>query len=207
MACPCACQCALRTAQKASSSLVEIRPPIESFENANGGISSHSALEYGLKFSQFVHHEPDFVTAVAPLNRNIAVDSSAPQEDESRPTSLSCDLYPSRISDTDCFLPEIGRGITHGRSDNISLSFLSPQGPQMSLECSNTGVTRQFQSSNPPTSLETVEHGLQMLGANHEVAYLVLREHPTFGQDPLDTFLRGSYSTFERLQDSHNYPK
>jgi len=52
-----------------------------------------------------------------------------------------------------------------------------------------------------------MEHSLQVLGANHEVADLVLRQHSTVGQDPLGRFLRESYSTFERLQDSYNYPK
>lgn len=177
------------------------------FENTNGGAFSYDVLDYGLKFNQFLQHELEVITVMSPLNGKIAMDGSALQEDESRLTSSTRDPYPSTISDEDCFLPEIGRGITRGRSDSVSLPLFSPQGPQMSLEYPNTGVPRRFPSPKPAKSLEPMEHSLQMLGASHEVADLVLRQHSTVGQDPLDRFLRGSYSTFERLQDSYNYPK
>lgn len=207
MGCFCTCQCALRTAQKAGSSPVVLHSLTQPFGNINGGTLSYDVLDYGLKFNQFSQRELEFITVMSPLDGRIGMDGSAPQEDESRLTSLPRDLYPSTISDEDCFLPEIGRGITRGRSDSASLPLFSSQGPQMSLEYSNTGVPRRFPPPKPAKSLEPMEHSLQMLGANHEVAGLVLRQHSTVGQDPLDRFLRGSYSTFERLQDSNNYPK
>lgn len=207
MGCSCTCQCALQTTQKAGSSPVILHSPTQPSEHTNGGTFSYDVLDYGLKFNQFLQRDVEFITAISPLNGKIAMDGSAPQEDVSRLTSSSHDPYPSTISDEDCFLPEIGRGIMSGRSDGVSLPLFSPQGPQMSLEYSNTGVPRRFPSPKPAKSLEPMEHSLQMLGANYEVADLVLRQHSTVGQDPLDRFLRGSYSTFERLQDSYNYPK
>ena len=77
------------------------------------------------------------------------MDGSVPQEDVSRLTSSSRDPYPLTISDEDCFLPETGRGIMSGRSDGVFLPLFSPQGPQMSLEYSNTGVPRRFPSPKP----------------------------------------------------------
>ena len=86
---------------------------------------------------------------MSPLDGRMAMDGSAPQEDEPRLTSSPRDPYPSTISDEDCFLLEIDRGITRGHSDSVSLPLFSPQGPQMSLEYSNTGVPRRFPSPKP----------------------------------------------------------
>jgi len=86
---------------------------------------------------------------MSPLNGKIAMDGSAPQEDEPRLTFSLRDPYPLTISDEDCFLPEIGRGITRGRSDSVSLPLFSLKGPQMSLEYPNTSVPRRSPSPKP----------------------------------------------------------